>query len=65
MAAVELTVFIFSFFFSVFGHKLDYVTLFNTGRIKCPSLYMSSMNAPPLLRSPVLIGPGEMTMPGI
>lgn len=78
LAAVELTVFIFFIlFFFIFGHKLDYVTLFSTGRIKCPSLHMSSMKpshpqpppphplCPSLPRSPVLIGPGEMTVPGI
>lgn len=68
MAAVELTFFfIIIILFSPFlGHKLDYVTVFGTGRIKCPSLHTSSMNPPPpLQRSPVLIGPGEMTVPGI
>lgn len=69
LAAVELTFFLL-FFFSIFwGHKLDYVTLFGTGRIKSNAHRYTQVAwtapRPPLQRSPVLIGPGEMTVPGI
>lgn len=44
------TFYFFHSFFFIFGHKLDYVTLFSTGRIKCPSLQMSSMKPSPPAR---------------